>query len=288
MAPRASLFDPSLGASRTDPIRDVDGARPPWTAVGQPIDFDAVESDSTLISGGRRGVTERLREFTAEFPYERMPILDFVLEVASSCRDGDRVLDLGAGNAPYRELFAHTDYLTADWTESPHAGAQRADIIARADALPIRDNDFDLILCTQVLEHVPEPRDVLSECFRALRTGGSMALTAPLFWDLHELPHDYYRYTEAGLRHLVTTAGFVDVEISPRGDSFHTIAQLLRNLCWRMGRAPDGLNDDRARAMAGLVAVADEIAQLGPLDVECAMPLGYTLTGRKPDAPQPW
>jgi SAM-dependent methyltransferase len=246
------------------------------------VDSAAVHDVPAPLPPGQRGISETLRRFTAAMPYERGPILDFVIEVAGLTASGTRVLDLGAGEAPYRELFTHTDYVTSDWSESEHPGAHSADVIASADALPLEDGSFGLILCTQVLEHVPEPSDVLDECFRVLGSGGRLALTVPLLWEQHEMPYDFYRYTESGLRHLLAKAGFTKLEITPRSDGFTAIAQLMLNLGWSMGDAPDGLTAARTEARDALAAAAEQIARLAPLDATRSMPLGYTATGRKP------
>jgi SAM-dependent methyltransferase len=240
------------------------------------------ERPPSLPRHGQNGISEALRLFTDEFPYERGPILDFVIDVAHATGPGASVLDLGAGNAPYRELFAHTRYATNDWSQSEHRGAEQADIIGSADSLPVADSTFDLVLCTQVLEHTPEPAAVLAECFRVLASGGRIALSVPLLWELHELPHDYFRYTEPGLRHLLTKAGFADVQVKPRSDGFTAIAQLIDNLSWAMGDADDGLSEIRVQARATLQSLAEAIAPLAPLDARKIMPLGYTALAFKP------
>lgn len=242
------------------------------------------ETATDSVAYGKLGISEALRRFTEEFRYERGPILDFIAEVAAATPPDARVLDVGSGNAPYRELFAHTRYTTNDWSDSLHAGASRADIIASADALPVPDGSFDLVICTQVLEHVAEPSAVLNELFRVLVPAGQVALTVPLLWELHELPNDYYRYTDAGMRHLLTKAGFHECRVFPRGDGFTAIAQLMYNLGWAMGDADDGLTAARIEARELLVRVADELARLAPLDVKRVMPLGFCATARKPEA----
>jgi SAM-dependent methyltransferase len=228
---------------------------------------------------GSIGVSESLRKFVAEFPYEREPILAFVMKAARATPAGARVADVGAGDAPFRELFEHTRYATLDWAESVHEGAHSSDIVASADAIPVRDGAFDAVLLTQVLEHVPEPTRVLAELHRILAKGGTLYLTVPLVWELHEQPHDYYRYTAQGLRHLLETAGFSSVEVQPRNDCFTTLAQLMQNVRWAMGTAPDGLDDRRADAGRLLEELADQVAQLAPLDVQRILPLGYSAVG---------
>ncbi len=203
------------------------------------------------------------------------------MKVAGSTPLNAAVLDLGAGESPYRELFGHARYTTSDWTESLHVRGRRADIIASAEALPVADGSFDLVLCTQVLEHVPEPGAVLAECFRVLAPGGRVALTVPLLWELHEAPHDYFRYTEYGVRYLLNKAGFDDLQVEPRGNGFTALAQLMLNLGWAMGDAQDGLSEHRAEARAILTRLGSELASLAPLDVGKVMPLGYTATARK-------
>jgi SAM-dependent methyltransferase len=230
---------------------------------------------------GELGISERLRRFVAEMPYERRSILDFVKGVAESVPPGAAVLDVGAGDAPYRELFAHTDYRTNDWEQSLHPGAREADYVGSADALPVADETFDLVLCTQVLEHVPEPAAVVAECARVLRAGGTFAATVPLVWQLHEQPHDYYRYTDAGVEHLLLRSGLVDCKVEPRNDCFATLAQLMLNVTVTMGRAADGLDERRDQAAALLTSIATEIASLAPLDVDMVLPLGYTALARR-------
>jgi SAM-dependent methyltransferase len=225
--------------------------------------------------GDLAGVSEDLLVFVGEMPWERRSIAEFVAAAAQSVPPGARVLDVGAGDAPYRELFAHTRYETTDWTESPHAGAGAVDYVASADALPLDEGSVDVVLLTQVLEHVPEPAQVLAELARVLKPGGRLYLTAPLVWELHELPHDYFRYTGPGLRHLLAGSGFVDVVVEPRNDCFTTLAQLLTNAAALMGTAPDGLDDRRAAAAETLREFAGEIAQLAPLDARRVLPLGY-------------
>ena len=75
-------------------------------------------------------------------------------------------------------------------------------------SIPVEDERFDHIVFNQVLEHLPEPAVVLRELHRVLKPGGTMICSCPLFYEEHEQPYDFYRYTQFGLRHLLESAGF--------------------------------------------------------------------------------
>lgn len=230
---------------------------------------------------GTHSVSEDLRAFVEEMPFERRSILAFVRRVADSLQAGTVVFDVGAGDAPYRELFAHCEYITTDWANSVHERARHVDVIAPATALPFADHAADAVLLTQVLEHVPEPAAVLSEAARVLRPGGSVYLTVPFVWELHELPLDFWRFTPPSLEKLLDEAGFLEPVIEPRNDCFTTVAQLLRNLRWVMGSAPDGRNKERSEAADLLDDLATRLAKLAPLDSRGILPLGWTVTARR-------
>lgn len=242
-----------------------------------------MQPGAVSVSDPLRGRSEALRAFVTEMPWERESIVAFVAGAAAATPPGAHVIDVGAGDAPYRELFGHTDYVTVDWSETVHEAPDGLDVVASADALPLAAGAADVLLCTQVLEHVAEPAPVLAELRRVLAPGGTLYLTAPLVWEEHELPHDYFRYTRAGLEHLLSAAGFESIEVAPRSDCFTTLAQLLSNARWAMGRAPqDGLDPAREHAAARLLELAEEVAAFAPLDAQHLFPLGYAVRATAP------
>ncbi len=225
-------------------------------------------------------MSEALLEFTEQAPWERGPILRFMLDAARTVPQDSRVLDVGAGDAPYAELFAHTDYVTLDWEGSPHAGARTAAVSASADAIPLPDASFDVVVLTQVLEHVRRPAVVLAEIARVLRPGATLFASVPFVWELHEEPHDYWRYTPYALAALLEDAGLEPVAIEPRSDSLSALAQLMTNVAWTLlGDAPSSRH---VQASETLRALATEVARLAPLDERRALPLGYTVQARRP------
>ena len=229
-------------------------------------------------------VSAELERFTAECPHERQSILDFALRVAAELEPGSRLIDVGAGNSPYRELFAHLRYESTDWQHSPHPGARAVDHVGPAHDLPVPGGEYDAVLCTQVLEHTPNPGEVIRELHRILRPGGRLYLTVPLAWELHELPFDFYRYTPHGLASLLAAAGFERLDIRPRNDCFETLAQLLQNAPTMVGSYPDGRDREREEAKAVLRAMAAKVESYVGLDSRWIFPLGYSAVATKPAA----
>ncbi|WP_421840172.1 class I SAM-dependent methyltransferase [Mycobacterium sp.] len=118
-----------------------------------------------------------------------------------------RVLDAGAGIAPYRHHFEHVTYETADFGAVDKQYAH-LDYTCRLEELPMADETYDLVLCSQVLEHVPDPIAVLREIRRVLKPDGQAWLSAPLFYEEHETPYDFCRYTQFAWRRMAAEAGF--------------------------------------------------------------------------------
>jgi SAM-dependent methyltransferase len=137
----------------------------------------------------------------------------FLERAGQAVQPGQLVLDAGSGRAPYRTLFAHARYETADFLAVEGKTYTEQDYVCDLAAIPVEDARFDHVLLTQVLEHLPEPATVLTELHRVLKPGGTLWLTAPLFYAEHEKPYDFFRYTQFGIRHLLEGAGFQVREI---------------------------------------------------------------------------
>jgi len=123
---------------------------------------------------------------------------------------GSRVLDYGCAERPYRALFGPgIEYVGADLE-----GNSSADLRLNEDGtVPLPDAQFDLVLSTQVLEHVSDPASYISECHRLLKPGGSLVITTHGIMFYHPDPVDYWRWTSAGLRRILASAGLCSVEI---------------------------------------------------------------------------
>ncbi len=176
-----------------------------------------------------------------------------------------RVLDIGCGAKPYRRLFpAATQYVGTE-TNRTFTRGTRHDVTAFGEALPFRTGAFDAVICTEVLEHVPEPSDFLHEVLRVTTPGGILLLTTPQTWGLHEEPYDFYRYTKYGLQHLFGKAGFEIVDISPTTGTLGTVGQRLSSFFYyRLGGRTRALKPLAVVVCAGIqlvFAAADRLAR---------------------------
>lgn len=132
-----------------------------------------------------------------------------------------RVLDVGAGNfSRYQNLFKFDEYVKMDI--SPGQGT---DIVGKIENIPVPDNSFDSIVCTQVLGDIYDLRQAFSELYRILQPNGVALITENLFDALHDEPRDYWRFTEYSLRRLAEDAGFLVEVLERRGGYFSVMAQ---------------------------------------------------------------
>jgi SAM-dependent methyltransferase len=184
-------------------------------------------------------------------------------DFARDVMPGMIVLDAGAGTQPYRDLFAHAIYESADFEAVAKAYAPST-YVCDLGAIPVEDGRFDRVILNQVLEHLPEPGSVLAELRRVLKPGGRMICTCPLFYEEHEQPYDFYRYTQFGLRHLFETAGFVVEDLFWMEGYFGTVGyqfSLMRRALPK--HAPVGLS--MAQRMLAWPLVLGLRALSGPL-----------------------
>lgn len=140
-----------------------------------------------------------------------------------------KILDVGCGVKPYKEyLIASTEYIGIDGQQKV-----RPDILARAQEIPFPDNYFDSVLCTEVLEHLPEPEEAIRQIKRVLKKNGYLYLTVPQEWPLHYEPDDYYRFTKYGIKYLLEKNDFKIVGINRIGGVFSLIGQRLIDVVWQ-------------------------------------------------------
>lgn len=155
------------------------------------------------------------------------------------------LLDIGCGRMPYKKLIQDKSnidsYTGVDFQQADYGG-ERPDYTWDGIKLPFEDNQFGSIIATEVLEHCPNPKILLSESMRVLKPGGYFFFTVPFLWPLHEVPHDEFRYTPFAINRLLKEVGFNNLEIRATGGWHASMAQFLglwaiRGVGGRKGKA---------------------------------------------------
>ena len=130
-------------------------------------------------------------------------LLAYITSFAATARGA--LFDFGCGGAPYKTLFSGCSrYVGADIQAGPH--------VDRVLGVDFRteepDNAYDIVLSTQVLEHVADPGQYLREAARILKPGGTLVVTTHGMGEEHGCPWDFHRWTGNGLEQLVRRCGF--------------------------------------------------------------------------------
>ena len=162
------------------------------------------------------------------FAYNRMRRDKWLTNHASNISDGSKVLDIGAGGCPHREKFNHCEYFTQDFSQLADSQIQnqegygKIDFVSDITEIPVPDKSYDVILCTEVIEHIPDPISAIKEISRILKPGGTLLITAPLQSGLHQEPYHFYGgYTKYWYQKFLLENNFTDLNIEPNG-SLHT------------------------------------------------------------------
>jgi SAM-dependent methyltransferase len=177
----------------------------------------------------------------------RKPLVDWL---RAQDVTGARVLDVGCGDRPYAELFPGA-------TGFDVPGNPYADLHGDIDAIPVEDASFDVVLCLQVLEHVPDPAAAVRELRRVVRPGGRVLLSTHGVYPFHPNPDDLWRWTHQGLERLfLTQAEWTSVSVLPGAGTAATLAMLNAHVIDLL------LKRLRVRPLAApLVALANSVGE---------------------------
>jgi len=154
-----------------------------------------------------------------------------------------RILDAGAGELKNRQYCSHLDYVSQDFCQykgasSSDEGLQndswdtsRIDLVSDIAAIPSPDASFDVILCSEVLEHVPEPTHALDEFTRLLKPGSVLILTAPFSSNVHMAPYHYCSgFSKYWYEHHLVQRGFHIQTLIANGDWYTLLKQEITRL----------------------------------------------------------
>ncbi|MEA5112423.1 MAG: class I SAM-dependent methyltransferase [Geobacteraceae bacterium] len=167
---------------------------------------------------------------------------EWVTRALQSLPPGSRIIDVGAGEQRYKPYCSHLQYVSQDFCQYDGKGDGRAlqtgnwdtcsiDIVSDISAIPSESGSFDVLLCTEVFEHVPDPISALREFHRLLRPGGQLILTAPFCSFTHMAPfHFYSGFNKYFYEKYLSEIGFDVVGITANGDYPEFMAQELRRV----------------------------------------------------------
>lgn len=170
---------------------------------------------------------------------------DWIRKTILALPSGARLLDAGAGELKNRKHCEHLKYVSQDFgqyiggkgaavNEGLHSegwDTSRIDLISDITAIPVPDASFDAILCSEVLEHVPEPTHALDEFARLLKPGGQLILTAPFGSNVHMAPYHYCSgFSRYWYEHHLASRGFEIKELLPNGDWYALLRQEITRL----------------------------------------------------------
>ena len=193
-----------------------------------------------------------------------------------------KLVDLGGGTVPlyaaYRKFV--TDIICVDWGSTFHENGYLDYELDLKKNLPFSDGEFDTIILSDVLEHIPVPDQLWGEMARILSKNGKIIMNVPFYYWLHDQPHDYYRYTDFALRRFVEMSGLRLIQLEP------------------IGGAPEVMADIFAKSILGLPKLGRSLAlaaqwftsgfirtKFGKKVSEAtssSFPLGYFLIAEKP------
>jgi SAM-dependent methyltransferase len=140
-----------------------------------------------------------------------------------------KLLDLGCGKVPL--FLAYKDHVTdnvcVDWEHTLHKNDYVDFECDLTKSLPFEDGEFDTVLLSDVLEHIPQPEHLWAEIARILAQNGKLIMNVPFYYWIHEQPHDYYRYTEFALRRFVEGSGLRLIQLDRIGGANEIMADIF-------------------------------------------------------------
>jgi SAM-dependent methyltransferase len=177
----------------------------------------------------RRVPDDRIRPRLSSPTYAvRAPLAAWLQRQAAEARaryGRYRVLDVGCGAKPYLPFF---EPHVAEYVGVDRSGNPRAELEGSVEALPVEDASFDVVLCTQVLEHVADPAAAVRELRRVLRPGGCALVSTHGVYPYHPNPDDLWRWTHEGLARLFRgSADWSSVTVSAGSGTTACVAMVV-------------------------------------------------------------
>jgi len=193
-----------------------------------------------------------------------------------------RLLDLGCGKVPLFEMYKDyiIDNMCVDWDNTLHDN-KYVDVTCDSPGnLPFEEEQFETIILSDVMEHLPNPEKLWKEMFRLLAPGGKVLLNVPFLYWIHEAPHDYYRYTEFAVKRFAELSGFSIILLEPIGGAPEVLADISSKV---FARYTFGKWIAVSIQYLGCLAIKTKIIKRISKKTSELFPLGYFIIVEKPE-----
>ncbi|MCK0173778.1 class I SAM-dependent methyltransferase [Mycolicibacterium sp. F2034L] len=224
--------------------------------------------DTAELSPSSRLITDRVAQFYAR--------------VIPKYSRGD-LLDLGCGKAPLYGLYRHYSDSTmcADWENSLHENALLDEFVDLNMPLKLSSAQYDTIILSDVLEHVQDPMLLMREVARMLKPGGFLLMNVPFMYWLHEIPHDYHRFTSFALERMCEVSGLEVKELDAIGGAPEVLSDLLAKQLVQVP-AFGGFIAAVIQWAANVFTSRSKVGRFLSEKTAATCPLGYALVAAKP------
>ena len=138
-----------------------------------------------------------------------------------------KVLDIGGKKVDKRGNFRPPIKEVESWEYLNSNPSTNPDFNCNAEKIPVAARSYDMVVMTEVLEHLLQPDLVLKECARVLKYNGQLVVTIPFLYPIHADPHDFQRWTPEKIRLEFERAGFILDKIEAMGSIFAVICDLI-------------------------------------------------------------
>jgi len=169
--------------------------------------------------------------------------------ILSSHKWRGKVLDIGGKKENKRGRFRPPLDSVESWEYVNIDPATTPDYLCSADAIPVADETFDMVLMTEVLEHLESPMEALTEAHRILKQGGHFVITMPFLYGVHADPYDFQRWTADKLRKELEDVGFAVDRLEPMGGLFAVFYDLLYLSLGMASKKRDAIKNRIARRL---------------------------------------
>jgi len=200
------------------------------------IDFNSLREQYSSVAKGKESKhTERERFNPSIFRYDYLALSRLRRDIETligflPAQDRPKLaIDLGCGQSPYRNLLERRAYQVQTLDTDIASGA---DYLGEIEDTKLPSDNFDLVLCTQVLEHCSDPFRGVLEISRILKPGGFAILSVPHVWFYHPHPSDHWRFTQEGTIKLCKHAGLEPAKLLAQGGSLLSYLQVCNFLLY--------------------------------------------------------